>query len=141
MLVCNSPGLSQLTTSFFAFQTLGIHHVPLFALKNLPLSTRYCYPVKVTRFLFTTFYFPICQRTSVQYTSPQRKRLPTTCRCSGPTRRGNLSSGPTHPIFSHKELFADPRPLLRPLSSLSVEDNGFEPLTPCVQGRCSSQLS
>ena len=23
----------------------------------------------------------------------------------------------------------------------SVEDNGFEPLTPCVQGRCSSQLS
>ena len=23
----------------------------------------------------------------------------------------------------------------------NVEDNGFEPLTPCVQGRCSSQLS
>ena len=23
----------------------------------------------------------------------------------------------------------------------TVEDNGFEPLTPCVQGRCSSQLS
>ncbi len=22
-----------------------------------------------------------------------------------------------------------------------VEINGFEPLTPCVQGRCSSQLS
>jgi len=22
-----------------------------------------------------------------------------------------------------------------------VEDNGFEPLAPCVQGRCSSQLS
>jgi len=24
---------------------------------------------------------------------------------------------------------------------LPVENNGFEPLTPCVQGRCSSQLS
>ena len=24
---------------------------------------------------------------------------------------------------------------------LFVENNGFEPLTPCVQGRCSSQLS
>ena len=24
---------------------------------------------------------------------------------------------------------------------LNVENNGFEPLTPCVQGRCSSQLS
>ena len=23
----------------------------------------------------------------------------------------------------------------------AVENNGFEPLTPCVQGRCSSQLS
>lgn len=26
-------------------------------------------------------------------------------------------------------------------TSQSVENNGFEPLTPCVQGRCSSQLS
>ena len=26
-------------------------------------------------------------------------------------------------------------------SPLFVEDNGFEPLTLCVQGRCSSQLS
>ena len=24
---------------------------------------------------------------------------------------------------------------------LFVEDIGFEPMTPCVQGRCSSQLS
>ena len=27
------------------------------------------------------------------------------------------------------------------LSLYSVENNGFEPLTPCVQSRCSSQLS
>jgi hypothetical protein len=26
-------------------------------------------------------------------------------------------------------------------SRVRVENNGFEPLTPCVQGRCSSQLS
>ena len=26
-------------------------------------------------------------------------------------------------------------------TSLTVENNGFEPLTPCVQSRCSSQLS
>ncbi len=26
-------------------------------------------------------------------------------------------------------------------SQLRVENNGFEPLTPCVQSRCSSQLS
>jgi hypothetical protein len=29
------PGLSQLTTSFIASQTQGIHHAPLVALKNL----------------------------------------------------------------------------------------------------------
>jgi len=33
------------------------------------------------------------------------------------------------------------RLLLFPLYGLNVENNGFEPLTPCVQGRCSSQLS
>jgi hypothetical protein len=32
-----SPGLSQLTTSFIASQSLGIHHVPLIALKNLEI--------------------------------------------------------------------------------------------------------
>ena len=26
-------------------------------------------------------------------------------------------------------------------NSQSVENNGFEPLTPCLQSRCSSQLS
>jgi hypothetical protein len=31
--------------------------------------------------------------------------------------------------------------LYPPLGVRGVEDNGFEPLTPCVQGRCSSQLS
>ncbi len=39
-----------------------------------------------------------------------------------------------------KELLLSPNaPTLFPL--FLVEDNGFEPLTPCVQGRCSSQLS
>ena len=27
------------------------------------------------------------------------------------------------------------------LNSQTVENNGFEPLTPCLQSRCSSQLS
>ena len=30
---------------------------------------------------------------------------------------------------------------LRSQLEREVENNGFEPLTPCVQGRCSSQLS
>ena len=31
--------------------------------------------------------------------------------------------------------------LASPILSHYVENNGFEPLTPCVQSRCSSQLS
>ena len=27
------------------------------------------------------------------------------------------------------------------VNMIRVENNGFEPLTPCVQSRCSSQLS
>ncbi len=44
-------------------------------------------------------------------------------------------------LFLHhvKDLFCV-LPLL-PRASALVENNGFEPLTPCVQGRCSSQLS
>jgi hypothetical protein len=32
-------------------------------------------------------------------------------------------------------------PMLLWKNVIKVENNGFEPLTPCVQGRCSSQLS
>ena len=43
-LCASPPGLSQLTTSFIASQTQGIHHAPLVALKNLKL---YCYPTTI----------------------------------------------------------------------------------------------
>ena len=32
-------------------------------------------------------------------------------------------------------------PLYQVDEILTVENNGFEPLTPCLQSRCSSQLS
>ena len=41
MLVCSSLSLSQLTTSFIASQTQGIHHVPLVALKILKIVICY----------------------------------------------------------------------------------------------------
>jgi hypothetical protein len=60
--LCAAPrSLSQLTTSFIASQTLGIHHTPLIALKKLR-SILYA-PPHIHYYLVTTFYFPICQRT------------------------------------------------------------------------------
>ena len=34
-----------------------------------------------------------------------------------------------------------PTDWLSPILNRRVENNGFEPLTPCLQSRCSSQLS
>ncbi len=41
------------------------------------------------------------------------------------------------PVF-HSSLFVYPTTLSK---EKKVEDIGVEPMTPCVQGRCSSQLS
>ena len=77
------PGFSQLITSFFAPESLGIRHVPLF-----------------------TILLPIrCRMSSYTY-----------ARC-----------------FNHVNVRLD--------FFVLVENNGFEPLTLCVQSRCSSQLS
>ena len=56
---CASPrSLSQLTTSFIASQTLGIHHAPLIALKNLSAMILHI----IIASLVIDFAFPICQR-------------------------------------------------------------------------------
>jgi hypothetical protein len=47
------------------------------------------------------------------------------------------------PLKAHPLLSTYPHPVKDRFTGkpVRVEDNGFEPLTPCVQGRCSSQLS
>ena len=46
-------------------------------------------------------------------------------------------------LFSHQNLdrVEDRIDFVYPFPHENVENNGFEPLTPCVQSRCSSQLS
>ena len=87
-LFAPSPGLSQLITSFFASESLGILHAPLFTffrVFRLCLETA-TLGVDMGLLCSFTLLFPSCQ--------------------------GSF-----------------------------VENNGFEPLTPCLQSRCSSQLS
>ena len=81
-------GFSQLTTSFIASVSLGIHHAPL-------LSS----------------YSPAAEA------RPQKGRAAPRCLACA-----NMSK-----ILRRK--------------NRHVENNGFEPLTPCLQSRCSSQLS
>ena len=79
-------GFSQLITSFFASESLGILHTPFFTFFSIPLARGFVwvdFGLSFARFL--SFF---------QY-----------------------------------------------VKDLVVENNGFEPLTPCLQSRCSSQLS
>ena len=45
------------------------------------------------------------------------------------------------PVPLQITLFRSAIELIHYVKELLVENNGFEPMTPCVQGRCSSQLS
>ena len=62
--LCAAPrSLSQLTTSFIASQTQGIHHTPLIALKNLKFNTltvlKVCYLIHYLLFsnMSKNFFF------------------------------------------------------------------------------------
>ena len=61
-LCAASRSFSQLTTSFIASQSLGIHRVPLVALKNLKL---YCYPT--TMILRPPFIFGVWLKIAIDY--------------------------------------------------------------------------
>ena len=82
-VLANPRSFSQLITSFFASESLGIPRAPL-----------------ITYFYFFVLSLAQSLQFLLQYVN---------------------------------ELYSP--------DANSVEDNGFEPLTPCVQGRCSSQLS
>ena len=129
-LFADTRCLSQLITSFFASGSLGIPRVPLFTFFSLypfahigmlmrcarpvPRRTRKTAHLPLSSLVF---FLPICQRTpvSLKHKAQSSKASRTNC----------------------PPLYASRSNALRSL----VENNGFEPLTPCVQGRCSSQLS
>ena len=119
-IFANPRSLSQLITSFIASESQGIPRVP-----------------------FLTFFY---RAAFAQHSMPLCWLWVVNCQLwvnSLPSFR-KITISVVFSFFNYffqyvKELFA---------STLShcdfrstVENNGFEPLTPCVQGRCSSQLS
>jgi hypothetical protein len=112
-LVCADPrSFSQLITSFFASESLGIPHTPFFCLLYLLVLKR------CARLRNCAFYF-VCINLS-QYVN-ERFRPPD-------PQRGKA----VPPVF--------PLPFWGGRQGL-VENIGVEPMTSCVQGRRSSQLS
>ena len=113
---------SQLITSFFALQSLGILRVPLFSF----LCSLKLYPFRDT----ATFF--LCQRLA---SLTKRLFFTTSFLVNSVNMSMNLFAGCPVQL-----------PALRPFAvpvnhPAGVEDKGFEPLTPCLQSRCSSQLS
>jgi hypothetical protein len=126
--LCAAPrSLSQLTTSFIVSKSQGIHHTPLSALKELLLVYSFLQLVFKSQYVKELF----------DSHQPFRINDRAFVRCSGcePT---DLASTPStfHPHKSSKELSSGQLPY-----PVVVEDIGVEPMTLCVQGRCSSQLS
>ena len=113
--------LSQLITSFFASESQGIRHAPLLTF----FMTRFKEPylsygashLQSQSFLKIYFCFLII------HTTCQRS-----FRLGFPHSVGRALAGSGR-LFGFCNV------------SQMVENNGFEPLTLCVQGRCSSQLS
>src|SRR5699024_8870212 len=113
LLFADPRRLSQLIASFVASESLGIPHTPLFTSFAHPLgcSHPFCMPGS-----------GILPQGRALFRT--RHRIDTTPRTLVTTFCHNMS----------KNLYST-------LMVKPVEDNGFEPLPPCVQGRCSSQLS
>src|SRR5690606_29149265 len=111
----NHRSLSQLITSFIASESLGIPRVLLFTFFNLPLLL-----LSGSWWLNIHSQLPI-NRQKLTYNQPLSSVL-LCLLCLV--------------FFQYvKELVSID------INQSNVENNGFEPLTPCVQGRCSSQLS
>ena len=123
-----NPGLSQLITSFIASVSQGIRHAPLFTFANdCTIDVILDYFVRRTCALWTTIALSLIL-SAVDSSNLQ------SCLCQ--YVKDLLRTTRHHRLSFCVEVrigFAYP--------VLIVENNGFEPLTPCLQSRCSSQLS
>jgi hypothetical protein len=111
-------GLSQLITSFIVFESQGIHHTPLF-----------------------TFFNNNIYKLKNQLLFQHVKELFPLIWDSKNTRNRTVFFPKKISDCSTNELIFKIQYIKNENIVKSVENKGVEPLTPCVQGRCSSQLS
>ena len=143
------PSFSQLITSFFASESLGIHRLPFFYF--FILTSQFSYTIiqslhdTVGFFIFSSFYaflkirfkFHSYVQLIYLHTSFDIRNLFSVLSI--------MSKNSSFFRFFCFRLLRRSRELLFHKrfgqTAKLVENNGFEPLTPCLQSRCSSQLS
>ena len=128
-------GLSQLITSFIACKSQGIRHTPFPTL--LSLVRVFCLSFPPTaggrRKTVVSYTFSCtCEIVSKEIVLLRLSlAICKSCFSSFPTCQRSLFQ-----FTIHNSQFKIAEQELK-----KVENNGFEPLTPCLQSRCSSQLS
>ena len=126
-------GLSQLVTSFFASESQGIPHTPLSSL-FFRLDTRssavFDYSCLILCSFITLVCFSSCDLAACLNSLPLSLRgaWPPLAAVRLSPSRGKLLSASFFLQYVN-------------VLSFLVENNGVEPLTLCLQSRCSSQLS
>ena len=111
-----NPGLSQLTASFIASESQGIRRAPLtLAPPGRPRGLQ----------------------------AARKPHIPQLCHLSSGAERTAPSALCLIDLLVslNKKYCRSMSQIASPNEGGDVENNGFEPLTPCLQSRCSSQLS
>ena len=136
--MCAPPRrLSQLTTSFIAYTRLGIHHVPFVACQKEFTHQQTSSHTSLPSSPFRDRIGAVPKRKHSNYStvkdprpSPGRLRPGTALvRLSAPSSprgRGSPAQAPSRFLAKHR------------LRKIVVEVRGLEPLTPCLQNRCSA---
>ena len=117
-------GFSQLITSFFALQSLGIPRMPLFV-----FFARNCVFISKDRYVSTLLFYQCFDNVF---------SLLVVFLCLSIKTCFLVIVNMSMNLFLRRVLIRFISVFKHPLG---VEDKGFEPLTPCLQSRCSSQLS
>ena len=136
-----TPGLSQLITSFVASVSQGIRHAPFpVFLRRRPhmqqLRRSLMHRGGRPYFQLYSFYSVVSCLVTTGHSLHARPE-------AGCGRGSLLTTVLLVSTCQRSTFVSNYRRLAAPIgySRESVENNGFEPLTPCLQSRCSSQLS
>ena len=139
--------LSQLITSFFASESQGIPRVPFltFFYACAFCAAGYVFIIcSVIASLYHLVILPLLLMTEWLcdwMTSTTSLLLSSLFQFTSSNMSKNLSDVQISDAQMCRLFYSSAYLHISSFTHSQVENNGFEPLTPCVQGRCSSQLS
>ena len=145
-VVCANPrSLSQLITSFFAPESLGIHRLPsLYFFARIYILLHISSPLLHVEYTVIEFLPEVALRLRFNALLSFLFLSYLPFRCFSPLTRGGYNRMALYSLLFLRffNYVKDRFPCCYLLRDNGIVENiGFEPMTPCLQNRCSSQLS